>query len=94
MTCSALDGYRAAASVVKRMLDEAATCRPLRRSWKMQRLAAYREGYYEGLLAAHCQHAMGAHPEHNARDIRNELEQNSVIRCHSDDSTKTTTTTI
>lgn len=79
MTCSALDGYRAAASVVRRMLDDAAQRRPLLRSWKMQRLAAYREGYYEGLLAAHCQHAMGEHPEHNAEDIRKELKQNAKV---------------
>ena len=48
----------------------AAKDRPLRRSWKMQRLAAYREGYHAGLLVAHCQHVLGEYPDINASVIR------------------------
>jgi len=73
---SALDGWKAAALIVRRALDDAQKNRPRRRSWKMQRLAAYREGYYAGLLLAHGQHALGEFPGQNADAIRDALKPN------------------
>lgn len=66
-----LRGYVAAAYLVEEMLDESRADRPKRRSLKMAKSAAYREGYWHGLLAAHCMHALGEHPtqEKNAAQI-------------------------
>jgi hypothetical protein len=75
--CSALDGFQAAALLVRRALDQAQSDRPLRRSWKMKKLAAYREGYFAGLLLAYCQHALGDFPEQNADAIREALKPNT-----------------
>lgn len=55
-------GYRAAAIIVKDMLDSAAKDLPKRCSWKHQKLARYREGYHAGLLAAHCMQVLGQFP--------------------------------
>ena len=64
-----LRGYEAAFICIERSLLEAKRHLPRRLSWKHQRLAAYREGYYMGLLTAHCQSALGEHPECNAKEI-------------------------
>ena len=77
--CSALDGYRAAAIHTIRALDAARKERPRRRTLKMTKTAAYREGYYSGLLTAHCQHALGEYPEVNASVIRATLAPNKEV---------------
>ena len=79
---SALDGFRAAAVIVRRALDAAAKDRPRRMSGKMRKLAAYREGYYAGLLLAHCQHALGKFPEQNAEEIRKALTSRHILTQH------------
>jgi len=75
---SALRGYRAAAKVIDSLLDEAQKKRPKQTSYKMQRLAAYREGYFDGLLMAHCQHAMGENPEQNQEAIDRAMQNAEV----------------
>lgn len=70
-----LDGYRAAAIAVQNMMEEAYSKRP-RKMGGREHLAAYREGYYTGLLLAHCQFAFGEFPQHNATAIEMILSQN------------------
>ena len=67
-----LQGYQAAASTVAHLLDHAAERRPKRDI--NTRSAPYCEGYYRGLLTAHCLHVWGEHPSHSADKIWKELE--------------------
>ncbi len=61
----ALEGYKAASITVEGMLDRAADARPEERNIaKLKSSAAYKEGYYDGLLVAHCFQAWGEFPEH------------------------------
>ena len=56
-----LDGYRAAEQIIRGLLK--ASMPRTKCSAKARRSAAYKHGYAAGLLAAYCQHALGAHPE-------------------------------
>lgn len=67
-----LQGYQAAASVVEHLLDHAADRRPTRDI--STRSAPFLEGYYRGLLTAHCLHVWGEHPSQSAEKIWKELE--------------------
>ena len=80
-TCSAsaLDGYRAAEIIVEKALNESSDNCPRRFSNKMKRSAAYRQGYHDGLLVAHCQHALGAAPDCNQEAIRAALTPNTKL---------------
>ena len=68
------DGYRAAAILIERLLADAEAYRPEHWNQDMHKLAAYRQGYYDGLLLAHCQMAMGEFPERNKDVIKKALE--------------------
>ena len=84
--CSALRGYQVAARVVVEMLDDAARRKPAKASYRMQRLAAYRQGYYDGILAAHCQHALGEYPEQNREAIERVMQNaRTQVSARSDD---------
>lgn len=69
MTFSNLNGYTAAGKVIKQALDNAQNNKPRRYSEKWKRSAAYRLGYYDGLLLAHCQLALGEYPTFNQKQI-------------------------
>jgi hypothetical protein len=71
-----LRGYQAAAKRVEEALDRAKEKRPKRCTAKMQKSAAFREGYWNGLLVAHCFHVWGQFPlqEQNAKDIAETLK--------------------
>jgi hypothetical protein len=73
-----LDGYRAASIAVENLLDDASSKLPKRLGGR-DHLAAYKEGYYNGLLLAHCQFAMGEFPEHNVTAIELLLSQNAKL---------------
>lgn len=66
-------GYEAARIIVEEMLDTAQDRRPARRYKVGPKSAGYREGYYMGLLAAHCQNALVNFPKHNVDAIREAL---------------------
>jgi hypothetical protein len=68
-------GYRAASIIVDRMLDRAHKRAPKRCTRKMQRSAAFRAGYEDGLLMAHCMLALGQFPlqVENAQKISSAL---------------------
>lgn len=81
-----LDGYRAAFIAIDNLLDAAASKLPKRLGGR-EHLAAYREGYYNGLLLAHCQSAFGEFPEHNVTAIvmissQNALHQATASETH------------
>ncbi len=69
-------GYRAASIAIENLLDDAASKLP-KRLGNREHLAAYREGYYNGLLLAHSQLALGEFPEHNVNTIEMILSQNN-----------------
>ena len=71
-----LDGYRAAFIAIQNMMEEAYFRRPKKMGGR-EHLAAYREGYYIGLLFAHCQSAFGEFPEHNVTAIKVILSQHA-----------------
>ena len=74
MRYSQLDGYKAASFRVCQMVEDAWERRPSRR-YSARQSAAYRDGYYDGLLAAHCLHALGDHPGHNEDAIRSAIQE-------------------
>jgi len=69
-SASELEGYRAAGMTIERMLDEAQVKRPKRQG--NRKSAAYRAGYYDALLYAHCVLVWGEYPNHpsNLAQIR------------------------
>ncbi len=71
-----LNGYRAASIAVENLLEDAASKLP-KRLGGHDHLAAYKEGYYIGLLLAHSQLALGEFPEHNVTTIEMILAQNN-----------------
>lgn len=72
---TSLDGYRAAAVMVETFLKYAEKNRPRRGAFGDRRRAAYREGYYMGLLFAHSMHVFGDFPSKNETPIRTILSQ-------------------
>ena len=68
-------GYRAAAVLVEQLLESAENKRPKCVASGYQNRVLYRQGYYDGLLAAHCLHTLGEHPlvPQNANTIMNAL---------------------
>jgi hypothetical protein len=75
-TCvTRLEGYIAAFKVIDKMLADAEKERPKRVTLKMQRSAAFREGFHRGLCAASCQATMGEWPEQNRHSIIEALGQ-------------------
>lgn len=70
---TSVEGYRAAEIRVAQALDAAQLRKPRRFRARMRKLAAYRQGYYEGLLFAHWQLLLGGFPERNEREIRDIL---------------------
>ena len=64
-----LEGYRAAGIIIERALDEADQNCPKRIPRNIAS-AAVRYGYYKGLLLAHCQMALGEHPNHELNKPR------------------------
>lgn len=67
---TSLDGYRAAADTVESWLRLVDKNRPRRLKKGYRKSAAYREGYWQALMFAHCLHAMGEYPLSNAAAIR------------------------
>ena len=70
-----LEGYIAAFKVIDKMVADAQKERPKRVTVKMQRSAAFREGFHRGLCAASCQATMGEWPEANRHVITETLGQ-------------------
>jgi len=65
-----LDGYQAAAVLTEKALNKAEKTRPILAGWKLNRRSSeYRQGYYDGLLLAHCLDVLGKFPEHNRKQI-------------------------
>ena len=62
VSASELEGYKAAAIVIEGMLDEAQAKRPKRQG--NRKSEAYRAGYYDALLYAHCVLVWGEYPNH------------------------------
>ena len=58
-----LQGYRAAGIIIEKALDDADKKCPKRMNVN-RKSAAYRVARYEALLMAHCQMALGEHPNH------------------------------
>ena len=63
-----LDGYRAAAFHIEDALDKAQAKRPAKQG--KRHLAAYRSGYFDGLVLAHCLTVFGEYPARNADAIK------------------------
>lgn len=72
-TPTQLDGFKAASLIVRGMLNYASKERPEDRDFSMRETNEYKEGYYNGLLFAHCQHALGEYPSFNVEAIRKAL---------------------
>lgn len=74
-TTENLSGYRAAAMIILRELDEQEPKRPSPRFQPNTKSANYRAGYYDGLLMAHCILVLGEYPSHppNKEQIRKAL---------------------
>jgi len=74
-SASELEGYKAAAIVIERMLDKAQAKRPKRQG--NRKSAAYRAGYYDALLYAHCVLVWGEYPNHpsNLAQIRKIIQR-------------------
>ena len=70
-----LEGYIAAFKVIDKMLADAEKERPKRVTLKMQRSAAFREGFHRGLCVASCHATMGEWPEENRHSIIEALGQ-------------------
>ena len=70
-----LEGYIAAFKIIDKLLADAEKKRPKRVTGKMQRSAAFREGFHRGLCAASCQATMGEWPEANRHVITETLGQ-------------------
>lgn len=70
---SRIDGYEAADSIITDMMLEARKKAPATMRKVKVNSASYRAGYFEGLLMAHCQFALGQHPESNVRAINEVL---------------------
>lgn len=65
-----LDGYQAAAVLTEKALNGAEKKRPILAGWKLSRNSnEYKQGYYDGLLLAHCLDVLGKFPEHNRKQI-------------------------
>lgn len=65
-----LDGYQAASVLIEKALNSAEKKRPILAGWKLNRRSnEYKQGYYDGLLFAHCLDALGKFPEHNRKQI-------------------------
>ena len=67
-----LDGFKAADLIIEDCLNEAGDKKPKRLKDGYQKRAEYREGYYQGLLMAHCFMVWGSHPneQENQKEIR------------------------
>jgi hypothetical protein len=76
VNCSvtSVDGYRAAGIIVEKELDYAQAKKP--RRWIGRKTSAYWQGYHDGLLLAHCQHALGEYPSFNVAAIKQTLSLN------------------
>lgn len=70
-----IDGYVAAFKEITAMMREAEKKRPLRHTLKDSKKAAFREGYYQGLVVAHCTKALGEFPDHNKEAIKKALSR-------------------
>ena len=70
MNATRFEGLLATSKVIRLSLDKAEEKKPRRMTKKMRRSAAYWQGYYEGLLEAHCQMALAEFPESNTARIR------------------------
>ena len=68
-TPSHLDGYRAAEIIIAQYLDTYKELVPKRSRKKHTKTKAYTQGYFDGLVFAHCQLALGSFPEHNKEEI-------------------------
>ncbi len=70
-------GYEAARIIVEELLDKAQDNRPAGRYKVSDNVrttsADYLEGYFMGLLAAHCQNTLGDYPKSNVTAIREAL---------------------
>lgn len=69
-------GYRAAAMLTKVALKNAEKKRP--EGWRKNKNAekAFNEGYWQGLLAAHCLHALGLFP--NIPDNKKQIMETGI----------------
>lgn len=57
-----LRGFAAAAHIVERALDKAEINRPKDYTRELVKSAGFHEGYWQGLLVAHCLYALGESP--------------------------------
>lgn len=69
-TPTPLEGYKAAANTVRSLLNDARERKPLRVPKNVEKLAAYRMGYYTALVIADSLRALGEFPSHNVEAIR------------------------
>lgn len=69
-----LDGFKAACINVEHALNAAEQAQPRRLKPRFHESAAYRQGLFEGLLYAHCQHSLCEFPEQNAEVISSILK--------------------
>lgn len=64
-----LDGFKAAATLIERMLDNAEKKKPIRVSKNKPTSADYRLGVYDAILTAHCWMVLGKYPRENQLQI-------------------------
>ena len=74
-TPTQIEGYIAASIIVNEMLASAKKDKPKTSRHVKARSASYREGYYKGLLIAHCFQTLGEFPAANAVPIREALKR-------------------
>ena len=72
---SQVDGYRAASVIVNEHLNAAEARKPKTQRYVNGGSASFREGYYQGLLFAHCMQAYGEFPAANADIIKRTLQR-------------------
>lgn len=76
---TALDGYKAAAILIERMLDSSEKKKPLRLR-RVKKSADYRQGVYDAILTAHCWMVLGEYPDHNRKQIGEVLKSANAGR--------------
>lgn len=73
-TPTKLQGYQAASKRIKKAMRAASDAAPKRRGGR-EHLAAYREGYWSGLVIAYALLSYGEFPAHNAEAINETLSK-------------------